>query len=195
MKITITERSLAKQGLTIKDFGILMYYMGGGNQNLVPEITKKLLKKNLITNPSLDIYEYNKDRDVEIRSWYINGNSHSEPERFESLALKMMNLFPKGSKCAGHPWRSNKVTVAQKLSTLHYKFSVDLDEEKVLAATKRYIDSFHGNYQYMQCLNYFILKRDLIRMEDMSALSSYLEQGEDVEKPTGTTHFDSGEII
>lgn len=189
MKLTITSRSLEKVGLTIKEFAILLYYIGNGIGDIAPEITKKLAQMNLLM-PSIDGYTFNKDRELEVRSWYVEGNTYSKPERYEALASKMMEIFPKGSKCAGHPWRSNLLTVSKKLETLRNHFNIDFTDEQVLKATKKYVDSFNGNYTYMQCLNYFILKRDQVKMEDTSALLSYIENDAHVE---GTT-YDNGEL-
>lgn len=189
MKLTITTRSLEKQGLTVKDFAVLLYYMGGGEGDIVPEITKVLAEKGLLV-PTLTGYEFVKSRELEIRSWYIDGNTYSSPERYENLAKQMMELFPKGSKCPGHPWRSNAVTVAKKLETLHNRFSAEFTDEQVLSATRRYVESFNGNYTYMQCLNYFVLKRDTVKMEDTSALLSYIENEENADFGP----FDSGEL-
>lgn len=189
MRLTITSRSLEQKGLSVKDFAILLYFMGGGEDDIAPEITAKLVKMNLII-PTLTGFEFNKKRETEIHSWYIDGNTYSNPERYNKLAKQMMELFPTGTKCPGHPWRSNVVTVAKKLETLHNRFSADFTDEQVLEATKKYVASFNGDYTYMQCLNYFILKRDLVKMEDTSALLSYIENGKDAEFPS----FDNGEL-
>ena len=187
MKITISDEALAKQGLTMMDFGILIYYMGGGTEDILPDTTAKLLKKGLVEK-TLTGYSFCWGKEASIQKW---GKTATLPEEFLELAEKMMELYPKGSKCAGHPWRSNKMTVATKLATLKTKMAVELDAEKVLAATKRYVESFNGNYTYMQCLNYFVLKKDREKEEDTSALLSYLEQG----GATDTLHYDSGELI
>ena len=100
----------------------------------------------------------------------------NKDEEFDALAEKMRELFPAGKKAGStYYWRDSVPVISRKLKTLVAKFGVQLTEEKVLEATQRYIDSFNGNYTYMQLLKYFILKTDRITGEIRSELLSYLE--------------------
>jgi hypothetical protein len=62
-------------------------------------------------------------------------------------------------------------------------------DEEIIAATKKYVDSFGGNYMYMQLLKYFIWKNkvsgaELIdgrlvgEVEKQSQLAAYIEDKE-----------------
>ena len=53
MKIVITTEVLQKEGLTLQDFGILLYYIGGETKDICPEISEKLWRKNLLTKELL----------------------------------------------------------------------------------------------------------------------------------------------
>ena len=48
--------------------------------------------------------------------------------------------------------------IAKKLKTLVVKYGYSFSREDVIKATKEYVNSFNGNYRYMQLLKYFILK-------------------------------------
>ena len=107
----------------------------------------------------------------------------NKDEEFDALASKMRELFPAGRKAGStYYWRDSVPVISRKLKTLVEKFGVQLTEEKVLDATQRYIDSFNGNYTYMQLLKYFILKTDKGTGEIRSELLSYLENEDDDER-------------
>ena len=55
-------------------------------------------------------------------------------------------------------WRGTTAEIAKKLKTLVVKYGYSFSREDVIKATKDYVNSFNGNYRYMQLLKYFILK-------------------------------------
>lgn len=100
-----------------------------------------------------------------------------EPEDpYTALAKKMQELYPKGKKNGTNlMWRDSSAIIAKKLKSVSKKYGVVLKEDEVLEATKAYVTSFNGDYQFMQVLKYFILKRDNNTGEENSQLLSYLE--------------------
>lgn len=99
-------------------------------------------------------------------------------KRFEGIATKMRELFPKGKKeGTNHMWRDSVPVIARRLKLLFAKYDQLYTEKDILDATKRYVDSFNGNYRFMQLLKYFISKQkieDGVTTEE-SQLLSYLE--------------------
>lgn len=113
-----------------------------------------------------------------ITDIFINGDmSAMDERRFEEIATKMREIFPKGKKeGTNHMWRDSAPIIARRLKTLFKKYDKLFTERDILDATRRYVDSFNGNYQYMQLLKYFISKQ---KVEDgciveESQLLSYL---------------------
>lgn len=106
--------------------------------------------------------------------------SNPEPNtnRFLTLAEKLIELYPKGKKPGtAYMWRDSKVVIAKRLKSLCDRTKVSFTDEQAVNATKRYIESFNGNYTYMQLLKYFISKRAIIEgsVEEVSQLLSYIE--------------------
>ena len=165
MKIVITTEVLQKEGLTLQDFGILLYYIGGETKDICPEIYEKLWRKNLLIKELLG-YSFNTPVMPTIEGWFAESNAvNNEMDRFMALADKLRALYPSGRKeGTSYMWKDNTVTIAKKLKTLCDKFQVTFTDEEAINATKRYIAQFNGNYGYMQLLNYFILKRDNNKM-------------------------------
>ena len=77
------------------------------------------------------------------------------------VANKMRELFPEGRKPGTtYYWRDSTPIIAKKLKTVVEKFNTQFTEEQALDATRRYVESFNGDYRFMQLLKYFILKTD-----------------------------------
>ena len=77
-----------------------------------------------------------------------------------------------------------------RLSKFFLKYGNNHTDEEIINATKRYVDSFNGNYQYMQLLKYFIWKNkvtgeEVVRgrivgeVERQSQLAAWLEDKEE----------------
>lgn len=115
--------------------------------------------------------------------------SNSE-DRFVNLANKLRELFPSGKKPGyAYTWRDSTSCIVDRLKKFVMKYGNHPDDE-IIAATKKYVDSFNGNYQYMQLLKYFIWKNkvtggELIdgrmvgEVEKQSQLAAYLEDTDD----------------
>lgn len=74
------------------------------------------------------------------------------------LQQKMAELFPKGKKPGtNNYWRGNSTNTQYKLKLFFKKYG-KIPSETVLKATKKYINSFHGDYTLMRTLPYFIEK-------------------------------------
>lgn len=102
--------------------------------------------------------------------------------KYERLAEKMRELFPKGKKPGtNYMWRDSISVIAKRLKTVQMKYKechgVEFTEEQALNATKAYVESFNGDYRYMQLLKYFISKSVVVAgaVEENSQLMSYIE--------------------
>lgn len=83
-------------------------------------------------------------------------------QNLETAANAMINLYPKGNKpYTSASWRGNKMEVVQKLARLRELTNEDFDVDLLEKATKKYIESFNGDYTFMRTLPYFILKRTI----------------------------------
>lgn len=108
-----------------------------------------------------------------------------ESERIKNLVSQMRELFPKGMKIGSASWRGNMRELTLRMQKF-FKIYGDFSDEKILEATKRYVESFNGNYTYMRILKYFILKSEtksyvddngnpINQIEEMSELANFLE--------------------
>lgn len=114
-----------------------------------------------------------------IESIFLNSEfavPNSDEDRYDKLAKKMQELFPEGKKPGTKlMWRDSQAIIAKKLKAVVKKYGAKFTDEQALEATKKYVESFNGDYQFMQVLKYFISKRNQITGEETSQFLSYLE--------------------
>lgn len=114
-----------------------------------------------------------------IESIFLNSEFHlsnSEEDRFDKLAKKMQEVFPEGRKPGTKlMWRDSQPIIAKRLKAIVKKYKAVFTDEQAIEATKKYVESFNGDYQFMQVLKYFISKRNLTTGDETSQFLSYIE--------------------
>ena len=160
MKLTIDQTILDKNNLTLEEFLVLFLSarevdIGVISQSLV---AKGLADKDLFSSGKLVISDKVKDLVYTI-SIESDKNVIDKDSEFTELATELREIYPAGRKDGTtYMWRGTTAEVAKKLKTLVVKYGYTINREDVLKATKEYVNSFNGNYRYMQLLKYFILK-------------------------------------
>ena len=116
--------------------------------------------------------------------------SEESGDRYTVLADKLREIFPAGKKQGyAYTWRDSTSCIADRLKKFFLKYG-EYTDEQVIQATKEYVASFNGNYQYMQLLKYFIWKNkvtgeEVVRgrivgeVERQSQLAAWIEDSED----------------
>ena len=160
MKLTIDQTILDKNNLTLEEFLVLFLSarevdIGVISQSLV---AKGLADKDLFSSGKLVISDKVKDL-ISTISIDSDKNVIDKDSEFTELATELREIYPAGRKDGTtYMWRGTTAEVAKKLKTLVVKYGYTINREDVLKATKEYVNSFNGNYRYMQLLKYFILK-------------------------------------
>jgi hypothetical protein len=160
MKLTIDQTILDKNSLTLEEFLVLYLNakdvdIGKVSQSLV---AKGLADKDLFSEGKLIVSDKVKDL---ISTVIIDSDKNvtDKDEEFTSLASELREIYPAGRKeGTSYMWRGTTAEIAKKLKTLVVKYGYSFSREDVIKATKEYVNSFNGNYRYMQLLKYFILK-------------------------------------
>jgi len=189
MKIIIDTDKIEETGLTIDEcmYLVSLYF----KKKIELSTFKSLCNKGMI---QYDFISRGYAENVKINQYGINViealvlNSEIQQlvpvenelkDRFVVLADKLRELYPKGRKeGTAYQWRDSTNIIALRLKNLVRKFKVDFTDEQAINAVKKYVNSFNGNYRYMQLLKYFISKRTTGidgSTEDNSQLLSYIE--------------------
>jgi hypothetical protein len=174
-KVSINKDVLEKNNLSMDEFLVLLLTYNKAN---IQEVKQSLVEKGLadfsVFDDELVISSTTKDL---ITSISIDSDVKvlSKDKEFRELADKLKELFPKGKKAGTtYMWRDSTAVIARKLKTLVVKYDYQFTEEQAIRATKAYVESFNGDYTYMQLLKYFILK-SLPDGEIKSDFMSYIE--------------------
>ena len=184
MDFHINKETLAKSGISVD----MAFYLASiyFDKPYTYDTFDIASKQGLITYNHLDRYnlpiqpKLTREGVELVESIFLNsefkGNNGDDSDRYDELADKLRELYPKGRKeGTSYLWRDSHAKIANKLRTLVKKYNFKFTDEQAINATKRYIESFNGNYSYMQLLKYFILKKDKDTGEENSQLMSYIE--------------------
>lgn len=160
MKLTIDQTILENNNLTLEEFLVLFLSakevdIGDISQSLV---AKGFADRDLFSSGKLVISDKVKDL-ISTISIDSDKNVIDKDSEFTELATELREIYPAGRKDGTtYMWRGTTAEVAKKLKTLVVKYGFVINKESVIKATKEYVNSFNGNYRYMQLLKYFILK-------------------------------------
>ena len=184
MDFHINKETLAKSGISVD----MAFYLASiyFDKPYTYDTFDLASKQGLITYNHLDRYnlpiqpKLTREGVELVESIFLNsefkGDKGIGTDRYDELADKLRELYPKGRKeGTSYLWRDSHAKIANKLRTLVKKYNFKFTDEQAINATKRYIESFNGNYSYMQLLKYFILKKDKDTGEENSQLMSYIE--------------------
>lgn len=181
MKITLDEKQCLKNKLTLQEALIASAVsMGNYRDTINNMISRGIIRQDC---PTLT------DRWWEPVKELIG----AEDARFEALAVKVQECFPKqkmmyaNGTASPFYFRCNKTEVKNKLKKFITIYG-DVSDEDIIDATKRYVASYASKgYRGMRLVKYFILKDDRklsaddeIHVEQLSDLATFLEnKGED----------------
>lgn len=184
MKICIDTEECVKLGVPLDEaLYIIGLYLG---VDINTDTLHRVFKRGILEHDGYDILRKMKNpklinSGIELAETLALESEFNTPiykDRFENLAYQLRELFPKGKKPGtAYMWRDSNAIIAKKLKALVKKYGDCFTDEQAIEATKKYIESFNGNYQYMQLLKYFISKSVIKdgQIEETSQLLSYIE--------------------
>lgn len=191
MKYVIDEKVCKKHNLTLAEtLGVLFAKACDGKIN--EAIQSLVNSERLVTGDmfSGDRYFVTDRWNDEVELVLLESDkSVPSEDRVEKLVKQMRELFPKGMKVGNSAWRGNVRELKLRMLKF-FKLYGEYSDEDILNATKKYVDSFDGNYTYMRIIKYFILKSELKvhqnengetvqQYEDVSMLANILENPEE----------------
>lgn len=193
MKFTIDSKICEKHNLSLSEvLGLLLvkFSKEGNCQGTMDKLVsdEKLISLGDPEDP-YSIYHITQRWDDEVSSILLEAEkSLPKADRVENLVKQMRELFPTGMKVGSSAWRGNVRELKLRMQKF-FKLYGDYSDEQILEATKKYVDSFNGNYTYMRILKYFIMKSEtknymneegimVSQLEDVSELANFLDNPE-----------------
>ena len=158
MELNINEDVLKDTNLELSDFLVLLTLKD--NYDVV-SIMKRLNQDALILyNQSKNAF-FVSDEGLKLINKVIEVKQQEEKDSCDDLrelAVTLKSLFPKGIKPGTNtPWTEAVPLIMKRLETFFIKFG-EQPYDKIVEATKKYINSFNGDYRMMRVLSYFIMK-------------------------------------
>lgn len=176
MKITLDEKTCLKNKLTLQE-ALIATAVSMGNYKSVFD--------NMINRHVLGIMGQSLDS-----KWKdtIKNLIDAEDARFETLAIKVQECFPKqkmiyaNGTASPFYFRCNKTEIKNKLKKFLTIYG-EVSDEDIIDATKRYVASYAPKgYRGMRLAKYFIIKDDKklsaddeVHVEQLSDLATFLE--------------------
>lgn len=180
MKYCIEKSVVEKHHLSMNEMLGLMLFKNGCKPQLLID---RMLERELIVRDMFGNYLVTEYWDDEMQKVLLESDKEVPNEnKLSVLVEKLRELFPKGIKTGSAAWRGNKREITLRLQKFFKIYENSYSNEAIIEATKRYVESFNGNYTYMRILKYFILKDEVKVAEDgtkyveqVSELANFLE--------------------
>ena len=185
----IDERVCEKYNLNLSEVLAMMLVKSCES---LQDLTTSLIQKGAIVEQD-GKYLVTTGYDDRVNSVLLDSEANApSEERLENLAAKMNELFPKLKKTKNAYFRGNKTDLTLKLKKFFKRYGSYSDEE-ILNATKRYVESFNGDYTFMRILKHFIWKDEKKidgegkgYVEEVSDLATWIENADAVDSSDDT---------
>ena len=184
MKYCIEENVAKRHHLSINELLGLMLFKNGCNPQ---QLINRMLERELIVQDMFGNYNVTMHWDDELQKVLLESDKEIPKDNdLNYLVGQLREIFPKGIKTGSAAWRGNKREITLRLQKF-FKIYDKYTDEEIISATKKYVESFNGNYTYMRILKYFILKDEVKvgeegrYVEQVSELANFLEN--ELEQP------------
>lgn len=190
MKLAIDEDVCKKMGMTLPEvLAIVLIKTGADIGELFKELQQKqvLVTQNTLMGETIMVTQ----RWDDIVSDILLSSDVSVPSenRIEKLTSALMQIFPQGRKDGTNTyWRGNIKDTKLRLKKFFKLYGTKYSDEQIINATRKYVESFNGNYAYMRVLKYFIWKdvrkqdsEGRFYIEEVSDLATLIENAENEE--------------
>ena len=181
MTITIDEEVCKNWGLTMPEVLALTLVKTGVD---ISVLFASLEDKKALVRDIRNKYLVTMGYDERLSRVLLDSDKDRQPQdRIELLASQMMELFPALKKAGSSQYfRGNRKDITLRLKKFFKLYGNRFSNSQILEATKKYVESFNGNYTYMRVLKYFIWKDErrtdsegVGYIDEVSDLASYIE--------------------
>ena len=174
MNITINTGILQKHNISLGEFLLMLIgYFDIDFTSCHDSIIKKLLAEpDVFKETNIVLPNNSKDLVAQI---LLESNEKAIQSNidFESLAAKLMTIYPSGNKPGTtYKWRGTVKVIAQKLRALVVLYDFNFTPKEAITSVKEYISAFNPPYENMLLLKSFILNTKKSFNENTKEVSS-----------------------
>lgn len=180
MKYVIDEKIAKDKGLDLPSVLAIMLVKTCED---IPELFSNLKEREVLGKDMFSFYVTPRWDDVMADILLTSDEVVPKDDELDILTEELMEIFPSGKKDGTSTyWRGNKKDIKLRLKKFFKLYGNKFTFDQIKEATKRYVNSFNGDYMYMRVLKYFIWK-DVKKtdgegrgfIEEVSDLASYIE--------------------
>lgn len=185
MNINIDENVCGQNNISLSQILAL-----GAIQSCTVDKYKELVEKGLITKANESLFEPERrytitNKGIELfNKVVLNSDSNivQRNDSIEKLADSLRELYPNGKIYnTNYYYRGNRGDIVNKLKTFFKRYGTKYTDEQIINATRKYVESFNGNYTYLKLLKYFIWKDERAKGESVQSLLADFIENENVE--------------
>lgn len=181
MRLIIDSDICTKYNFSVDEILLLLLIMRGQD---VKDQVKNLIGRGLVQKND-DGYTVSESVREMLDKIVLESGNASE-KRLSTLAMKMQKCFPEGKPYGSITYyRANKREIIFRLQSFFKQYG-DFPDEEIVDATRRFVESFHGNYKYLPVITNFIIKTSKTTdsfgnpvIENTSQLATQLENKDD----------------
>ena len=159
--VKLTDKACKKHNLLFNEGMALLAI-----STTIDETYKSLVNKGLITKANGTMQSLNRkynatDKGIALADELLADSEESiviKEDGIKELSDKLREIYPEG-KMPGtsYYYRCNRADIIRKLKSFFRRYG-EYTPEQIIEATRRYVNSFNGNYTYLRLLKYFIWK-------------------------------------
>lgn len=180
MKITIDEDVCKKSDMTFPEVLVSILIKLDVDIN---SCISKLFQKQALVIVEGKMLITSKWNDIVSSILLSSDSAIPNDGEIESLAIALTELFPKGKKEGTNIyWRGNLKDTKLRLKKFFKLYGNKYSNDQIERATRKYVESFNGDYSYMRVLKYFIWKNNKKQdsegntyIEEVSDLATFIE--------------------
>lgn len=169
---------MADKKLSLPEVLLLLALKSNTN---IDRMLEKLEEENLITINPIELTSQGK----EVIEDMLGNSIKWSDSNLTSLAEKLKAIYPKGRKPGtNYYWADGASLIVKRLRIFFKKYGEQYSEQQILDATKRYVEAYQNDMQYMQLLKYFIFKEKINvnhELESQSDLLNYIENASEID--------------
>lgn len=185
MNINVNENVCEQNNISLSQILAL-----GAIQSCTVDEYKELVEKGLITKANESLFEPERrytitNKGIELFNKVVLNSDFDIVQRndsIEKLADSLRELYPNGKIYnTNYYYRGNRGDIVNKLKTFFKRYGTKYTDEQIINATRKYVESFNGNYTYLKLLKYFIWKDERAKGESVQSLLADFIENENVE--------------
>lgn len=160
MTVTIDEKVCSAKGVSFEETLVVLLVKSNVD---IPMLFHQMESKGILSKDIFGKYMISQGWDDRFMDAILTSDKNVPVEdKLTNLANSLIALYPHGKRpgTVSTYWQGNTKDIKLRLKKFYKLYGNTYTDEEIIEATKKYVQSFNGDYTYMKILKYFIWKDD-----------------------------------